>query len=283
MNARLPELTVSSPAKVNLFLHVTGRREDGYHLLQTLFQFLDFADEITFQVNLDGELRRHDHHDYDLPAVDLSILAADALRRHAGRTTLGADITLDKRIPPGAGLGGGSSNAATTLLVLNRLWRIHASYETLATIGRELGADVPIFLRGHAAWAEGVGDEFTDCLPTTGWIVLVLPGTVVSTAECFSDPALKRDQPRVSLREFEAGLTGNNLEPVTFRRYPAVAAAHAFLSRYGAARMSGTGSAVFVPVPDRESGEGILRRLPEGMSGVVARRFNKSPLLEQLP
>lgn len=283
MNERPPELTVPSPAKVNLFLHVTGRRDDGYHQLQTIFQFLDFADDISFRTNPDGKIRRHDDHRFKLPENDLCTAAANALRHLTDRQDLGVDITLHKRIPPGTGLGGGSSNAATTLLVLNRLWHIHASYRTLGDIGRTLGADVPIFLHGHAAWAEGVGDRFNDCLPSTGWLVLALTGAAVSTAECFADPALRRDHPPVSMREFEAGLTGNDLEQVTFARYPDVAAAHAFLSAYGPARMSGTGSAVFVPVTDRESGEGIIRRMPPGMRGIVARRLNHSPLMDRLP
>ncbi len=283
MNAKPPELTVPSPAKVNLFLHVTGQRDDGYHLLQTVFQCLDFADEMGFNTSRDGVLRRHDGHLYELPQRDLCIRAADALRQHAGQSDLGIEITLDKKIPPGAGLGGGSSNAATTLLVLNRLWHVNAPFSKLMDMGRDLGADVPVFLHGHSAWAEGVGDEFSPCMPSTGWVVVALPDVSVSTAESFASPSLRRDHPRITMREFEAGHGGNDLEAITFSRYPEVAAAHEFLSDYGPARMSGTGSAVFVPVADRESGEGILRRMPADMRGIVTRRCNRSPLLDRLP
>ena len=278
-----PDARLLSPAKINLFLHVTGRRPDGYHLLQTWMQFLDWGDRMLFRANRKGMIRRHDEHPYTLPAADLSIRAAEVLRQAAGRPELGADITLEKRVPPGTGLGGGSSNAATTLLVLNRLWQLHLSAAQLRDLGRGLGADVPVFLHGASAWAEGTGDLLTTMCPPAGWVAVALPGVAVSTESIFSDPGLRRDHPPVSVRDYTAGLTGNDLEVVTFQRHPEVAAAHRCLSRFGPARMSGTGSAVFVPLPTREAAEQVIGQLPDGMTGLAARRLNRSPLQDWMP
>ena len=283
MSETPPDVQLLSPAKINLFLHVTGRRPDGYHLLQTWMQFLDWGDRMGFRANRSGVIRRHDEHPYTLPAADLCIRAAEALREAAGRPELGADITLTKRVPPGTGLGGGSSNAATTLLVLNRLWQLRLSAARLLGLGRELGADVPVFLHGASAWAEGIGDRLTTASPPTGWLAVALPGVSVSTNRVFSDPGLRRDHPPVSIRDYDAGFTGNDLEAVTFRRHPEVASAHRCLSQFGPARMSGSGSAVFVPLPTRRDAEQVIDRLPDGVTGIVARRLNRSPLWEWIP
>lgn len=278
MSESPPDVQLLSPAKINLFLHVTGRRPDGYHLLQTWMQFLDWGDGIAFRVHRRGLIRRHDEHPYMLPSDDLCVRAAEVLRESAGRPDLGVDITLAKRIPPGTGLGGGSSNAATTLLVLNRLWQLQLPYAQLLDLGRKLGADVPVFLHGVSAWAEGVGDMLTTADPPTGWMALALPDVSVSTAQVFSDPGLRRDHAPVSVRDYTAGRTGNDLEEVTFRHFPEVAAVHRCLSQFGPARMSGSGSAVFVPLPSREAAERVVEGLPDGVTGLVARRLNRSPL-----
>ncbi len=283
MSENPPDARLLSPAKINLFLHVTGRRPDGYHLLQTWMQFLDWGDGMRFRANRRGMIRRHDEHPFTLPAADLCVRAAEALREAAGRPELGADITLTKRVPPGTGLGGGSSNAATTLLALNRLWHLHLSAARLLDLGRRLGADVPVFLHGAAAWAEGTGDLLTTAVAPTGWLAVALPGVPVSTELIYSDPGLRRDHPRVSIRDYTAGRTGNDLEAVVFRRNPEVAAVHHCLAQFGPARMSGSGSAVFVPLSTRGAAEQAIRQLPDGVTGLVARRLNRSPLKDWSP
>ncbi len=282
MSASPPELRLPSPAKINRFLHVTGRREDGYHLLQTLFQFTDFGDWMTFDVTTDGSLSREDRHAFSLPAADLGLRAAALLRETVGRPDLGVRVLLEKRIPPGTGLGGGSSNAATTLLALNRLWALDLPQAQLLELARQLGADVPIFVAGEAAWAEGVGDELTPCPADEPWLAVLLPPAAVSTADAFNDPSLARDHPPVAPVDFLAGRTGNDLESVTFGNHPEVETAHRYLAAYGAARMSGTGGAVFVPLDSAGEAERIVAGAPPGMDGFVARALNSSPLLNAL-
>ena len=211
-----PEFKAPSPAKINRFLHVTGRREDGYHRLQSLFQFLDHGDLLTFRPDTSGTIRREDRHRFQLPQDDLCVRAATWLRESAERPDLGVEIVLEKNIPPGSGLGAGSSNAATTLLALNRLWSLDLSDDRLLEIARRLGADVPVFLHGEAAWAEGAGDELSACAVDEPWLALLIPRAPVSTAEAFNDPALRRDHAPVTREDFTSGRTGNDLEPVTF-------------------------------------------------------------------
>ena len=277
-----PELTLPSPAKINRFLHVVGRRGDGYHQLQTLFQFLDQGDRMTFIANARGDILREDRHEFMLPDCDLSVAAATLLRETAGQPELGATIILEKNIPPGSGLGGGSSNAATTLLALNRLWDLDLSTSELLQIGRRLGADVPIFIHGRAAWAEGVGDELSHCTVDEPWLALLLPPVTVSTAGIFGDPNLQRQHKSISMADFSAGRSGNDLEPVTFSRHPEVARAHEYLANYGAARMSGSGGAVFVPLDSRVAAERVVAGAPPSVRGFCSRACNRSPLSPHL-
>ena len=264
-----------APAKLNLFLHVVGRRGDGYHELQTLFQLLDFADVLHFEVRNDGVIRREGG--ADLPERDLTVRAACKLQQFAG-TGLGVDITLDKRIPVGAGLGGGSSDAATVLLALNRLWEVHASIETLVQLGAELGADVPVFIHGHSAWGEGVGEKVTPAMLSARIYCVVVPEVMVSTAAVFNDSELTRNTPRIRIPSlFEGGLS-NDLEPVTCRLYPEVGEALVWLRQFGEARMTGSGCGLYVVVSDRRSGEDILEQAPAGIDGFVAAGINQHPL-----
>ena len=274
-------ISLPAPAKLNLFLHVTGRRSDGYHLLQTVFQFLDYGDEITFEPRRDGRIR----HLSPLPGVaeeqDLILRAARLLQRHCG-VSRGVDIRLEKRLPMGGGLGGGSSDAATTLLALNHLWRTGLDRERLSALGLSLGADVPIFIHGHAAWAEGIGERFQAVELPEPWFLVIVPPVSVSTAEIFSAADLIRDAQPITIRAFLAGEGVNTLEPVVTSRYPEVAEALAWLGRYGQARMTGSGGCVFAPFEEEAVARRLLRELPREWRGFVARGRNRSPLLERL-
>ena len=267
-----------APAKLNLFLHVVGRRADGYHLLQTAFQLLDWGDEVRLRVRHDGEIRRID----PLPGVpddlDLGVRAAHALKRATG-CRLGADIAIDKRVPIGGGLGGGSSDAATVLLALNSLWGTALDEDALADIAIGLGADVPVFVRGTSAWAEGIGERLTGLDLPERWYVVVDPGVPVPTRELFQVPELTRNSPQLTIPLFVSGVpTGNAFQPVVRERFPAVAAALEWLGRHGEARLSGSGGAVFAAVESRETGEALLRDIPGGFRGWVVRGVNESPL-----
>ncbi len=271
-----------APAKLNLFLHVTGRRPDGYHTLQTLFQFLDVGDELRFDVNGDGRIARANL----LPGVpeesDLCVRAARLLQAASGGTH-GAVIHLDKRLPLGGGLGGGSSDAATTLLALNELWGCSLASEALAALGLKLGADVPVFVRGHAAWAEGVGEILTPAEPPERWVVVLAPTVSVSTAQVFAAYDRELDltpySPAITIRDFHAGRGRNDLEPVVRRLYPEVDNALKWLGNFGDARMTGSGACVFLPVADAASGEAILAQRPPALAGgFVTHSRNVHPL-----
>ncbi|HEY2783277.1 MAG TPA: 4-(cytidine 5'-diphospho)-2-C-methyl-D-erythritol kinase [Steroidobacteraceae bacterium] len=273
-----------APAKLNLFLHILGRRPDGYHQLQTCFQFVDLCDEITLEVRADGQIRRAVDIP-DLPAeADLCIRAARALKDAAG-TTLGADIHLLKRIPIGGGLGGGSSDAATCLVALNQLWGIHWPPEKLAALGLKLGADVPVFVHGRAAWAEGVGERLTPLYaslapPEPNYLILK-PNVFVSTAAVFQDPELTRNSAPITIHGFLASGGRNDCLEVVRRRYPEVACAIDWLSSFGTARLTGTGACVFM-VCEPAQARRILTHLPAGCEGFSARGLNASPLLSRL-
>jgi 4-diphosphocytidyl-2-C-methyl-D-erythritol kinase len=274
-----------APAKLNLFLHITGRRDDGYHTLQTVFQFVDHADQLYFALRADDTIRRFGGPP-GIPAdADLCVRAARLLQAAAGIRT-GVDIYNDKRLPAGAGLGGGSSDAATTLWVLNRLWAVGLEPEPLAELGLSLGADVPVFLFGRSAWAEGVGEILTPIDPPQPWYLVVNPSVSVSTAAVFSDPELTRDSPRMTIRDFVSGGGHNDCEAVVKRRYPEVAAALDWLKRFSPARMTGTGACVFAAFATQAAAQAVRRQLPAGWTGFVARGVNRSPLLavgEQSP
>ncbi|MFZ5620263.1 MAG: 4-(cytidine 5'-diphospho)-2-C-methyl-D-erythritol kinase [Pseudomonadota bacterium] len=270
-----------APAKLNLFLHVTGRRPDGYHTLQTVFQFLDIADGIGLRVEPGGGVQLAT----PLPGVpaerDLTVRAARLLQAEAG-TGLGATITVDKRLPLGGGLGGGSSDAATVLVVLNRLWDIGFSIDRLAELGLRLGADVPVFVRGQAAWAEGVGERLTPVTLPEPWYLVVVPDVTVSTAEIFSAPELTRQTPPITIADFLSGAGGNDCEPVVRRRHPEVGRALDWLNRFAPARLTGTGACVFAPFADRDIAQQALAQLPAGWRALIARGRNRSPLHEAL-
>ncbi len=271
-----------APAKLNLFLHITGRRPDGYHCLQTVFQFLDFGDRLRFSVREDGAIR----HLRPLPGVpaesDLVVRAARLLQAETG-TSLGADITLDKRLPLGGGLGGGSADAATTLVALNRLWRTGLDEAALAALGLKLGADVPVFVRGRAAWAEGVGEILEPVELPEPWYLVLCPPVHVSTAEVFSHPQLQRDCPPITIRDFLAGRpTRNVCEPVVRERYPEVNAALQALGRYGPARMTGTGACCFVAFERQSEARDALATLEPRWPGFVAQGMNRIERDEEL-
>jgi 4-diphosphocytidyl-2-C-methyl-D-erythritol kinase len=270
-----------APAKLNLCLHIVGRRDDGYHLLQSAMQFIDLADELHFFNRPDGVIERLG----GLPDVpsefDLVIKAARLLAQETG-SKAGVAIHVTKRVPVQAGLGGGSSDAATVLVALNHLWRTGLDVNSVAAIGAKLGADVPVFVRGHAAWAEGVGERITPIdLPEEIYLV-VKPAAAIATAEIFQAAELTRNSPVTTIRAFLAGGGRNDCTSTVRGRYPEVAEALDWLEQFGQARLTGTGSCVFVAMPDQIAAEQALSRVPARWSGYVVRGRNRSPLMERL-
>ncbi|MDP9082604.1 MAG: 4-(cytidine 5'-diphospho)-2-C-methyl-D-erythritol kinase [Pseudomonadota bacterium] len=274
-----------APAKLNLFLHILGRRADGYHELQTCFQFVDLCDDIHIGVRADGQIRRARGAAGVAEESDLCVRAARALKGATG-CALGADIDLVKRIPMGAGLGGGSSDAATCLVALNRLWGVYRPVEELAALGLKLGADVPVFVRGRAAWAEGVGEKlcplFPPDAPEEANYLIIKPNVFVSTADVFSDPELTRNSAPITIHGFLASGGGNDCSDVVRRRYPEVAQALDWLNSFGSARLTGTGACVFARVESLARGREIVRMLPPAFDAFLVRGLNDSPLLERL-
>lgn len=270
-----------APAKLNLFLHVTGRRADGYHLLQTVFQLLDYCDEIYIEPTDDGLVSRPEGLEGIAPEKDLVVRAAKLLQAESG-CTLGAEIRVHKRIPPGGGLGGGSSDAATVLVALSQAWGLDWPVGRLAELGLKLGADVPVFVHGRSAWAEGVGERLTPLELPAAWYGVVCPDCAVATAEIFADPELTRDSPETTINGFLSAGGRNDCEPVARRRYPAVAAALDWLgARSGGrgARLTGTGGCVFAEFGSAAGAEAALHGLPRQWAGFVARGLAESPLL----
>ena len=262
MNAAGPErLTLPAPAKLNLFLHVLGRRDDGYHLLQTVYQLLDWGDRVELEVRADGLIDRRSG-PAGVPAEqDLAVRAARLLQADSG-TGQGASLAIGKQIPAGAGLGGGSSDAATVLLGLNRLWQLDYSLDRLARLGLRLGADVPVFVAGRSAFAEGIGERLQPLDLPERWFVVVWPEVSASTAEIFQAPELTRNTPALTMATLAGLETRNDLEPVALRRWPPIAAARAWLSAHGAARMSGSGASVFVEAADEQAARAIVAGSP---------------------
>ena len=272
-----------APAKLNLFLHITGRRADGYHELQSVFRLLDWGDRVQLQVREDGQVRRVGP---SLPGVaeadDLAVRAAVLLKNHAN-VAQGVDIAVEKRIPAGGGFGGGSSDAATVLVALNALWKTGLDEDALAGLGLQLGADVPVFVRGRNAWAEGVGEQLTPLALPPAWYVIADPGVHVPTAALFASPDLTRDAPVAKIADFASGsLLGNAFEPVLRRREPAVEAVLIALDRIGRARLTGSGSGCFVEFATRAAAEQGLARLPKELRAWVAAGVERSPLLDVL-
>jgi 4-diphosphocytidyl-2-C-methyl-D-erythritol kinase len=270
-----------APAKLNLFLHITARRADGMHELQTLFQFLDVGDTLYFESREDGELNLHGGLAGVADEDNLVIRAARRLQTETG-TRLGADICLEKRLPAGGGLGGGSSDAATTLVALNSLWQTGLSVDELARLGLALGADVPIFVHGKAAWAEGVGEKFAEASPPEPWYLVVVPDCEVSTAAVFSAPELTRDCQPITIRDFLSGQAENVCEAVVRKHYPAVDKALNWLGQFAPARMTGTGSCVFAAFENEAQATEVSRKIPGEWQGLVARGCNRSSLLTRL-
>ncbi|HHJ80347.1 MAG TPA: 4-(cytidine 5'-diphospho)-2-C-methyl-D-erythritol kinase [Candidatus Tenderia electrophaga] len=270
-----------APAKINLFLHITGRRADGYHLLQTVFQFVDCCDELEFTVRQDGLIRRLTEVDGVAEADDLTVRAARSLQQLVD-TPLGADISINKQLPMGGGLGGGSSDAATTLVALNQLWGLGLSVDKLAELGLKLGADVPVFVRGQAAWAEGVGENLQPIDLDEPWFVVLIPPCHVSTAEVFAIPELTRDAQSLKMPAFLEGQGQNVCEAVVRKRFPEVDEAMKWLSQYSRPRMSGTGACVFAPFANEADAYHVLQQLPGQWRGFVAKGLNRSPLLGRL-
>ncbi len=268
-----------APAKINLFLHVVGRRDDGYHLLQTVFRFLDFGDVLRFASREDGRIVAANPLPGVDPETDLTVRAARLLARTAGIAT-GVTIALEKRIPMGGGLGGGSSDAATTLLALNRLWRCGLSSQALQALGLQLGADVPIFIHGRSAFAEGVGEHFTDVAPPLAWYLVTMPGVAVPTPEIFRAPELRRDTSAIPPAAWRPGFGANDLEPVACRLYPEVAEHLAWLRQRAPSRMSGSGACCFAEFAGEAAARAALAALPPGMRGFVARGVDVHPVFE---
>ena len=272
-----PALTRLAPAKLNLFLHITGRRADGYHELQTLFQLLDYGDELSFDPLPNGDLSLHAEGPTAsaMPLDDNLILqAAELLRQEAMDPMLGAAISVGKRLPAGAGLGGGSSDAAATLLALNELWQLDLPEARLCELGVKLGADVPVFLRGRSAWAEGVGEILTPVELPVAFFLVVTPPCFVSTKEVFSQENLTRNSPAIKMADFLAGRSRNDCEAVTRALYPEVAEALDWLAQFTEARMTGTGASVFARCESRAEAEQLLARLPKTLTGFVAQGVN---------
>lgn len=291
----MTSLTLPSPAKLNLFLHITGRRADGYHNLQTVFQLLDYGDDLHFTPRSDDQILLH-HHLADVPTEhNLIIKAAKLLKQYLqkGGASLqtptdltrfihGVDITLDKRLPMGGGLGGGSSNAATTLLALNHLWKAQLPIETLATLGLRLGADVPVFVHGFSAWAEGIGEDLQAIELPEPWYLVIKPNCHVATAEIFSNQELTRDTAAITVAAFFEQGGHNDCESVVCQHYPEVKKALKWLNNHENAQLTGTGACVFARFATRSQAEAVRNNTPTEWECFIAKGINQSPLHHRL-
>lgn len=270
-------LTLPAVAKLNLFLHITGRRPDGYHNLQTLFQLLDVGDELSFTLRADSQILLSCNNAELVNEQNLVLRAARLLQQYSN-STLGCDIYLDKRLPMGGGLGGGSSDAATTLLGLNKLWQLNLSVDTLAELGLTLGADVPLFVRGFTAFAEGVGEKLQPVNLAEKVYLVVTPACHVSTAEIFQHPDLIRNSAPISIEQLHQSPWRNDCQPLVERLYPNVAITLQWLVEYAPCQMTGTGASVFAAFPDQTSAQHALMQLPANCQGFIARGVNQSPV-----
>lgn len=266
-----------APAKLNVFLHVTGRRTDGYHLLQSIFRLIDLADALDFELRPDGAVRRVNTVPGLASEDDLVVRAGQLLQAETG-CRLGADITLDKRLPLGAGLGGGSSDAATTLIALNRLWGTGVSRERLAAIGLNLGADVPFFIHGTDAFVEGIGEILTPVTLPPAHLIVLWPGVGVPTRTIFAAPDLTRNSEPIRIADFASRATRNDLQAVACRLYPEVAAAIEWLGQYASARMTGSGACVFAEVDSASTAADIIAACPQKWRAWHARSLSRHPL-----
>ena len=283
-SAAEPARSFPAPAKLNLLLRVTGRRPDGYHLLQTIFRFIDYGDEVRIRVRADGEIRRVSALAGVPQEADLTVRAARLLKSATG-AALGADIDLVKRLPMGAGLGGGSSDAATVLIALNHLWGTGLARAALQALAVELGADVPVFVFGESALGEGIGERLSPVALPPAWYVVLTPRVSVATAAVFSHPDLKRDSKPIKMHGFSAaqlqGVATNDLQALVCRLHPDVAHHLDWLQQHadqGRALMTGSGAAVYASFESEEAARGVLARMPQAMSGFVARGLDRHPL-----
>lgn len=280
-------MTWPAPAKLNLFLYITGQREDGYHTLQTLFQFLDYGDTLTIEPRRDGKICLLTPVEGVPDEENLIVRAARLLMKRAAATErlaagCGADIAIEKRLPMGGGLGGGSSNAATVLVALNHLWQCGLSVDELALLGLTLGADVPVFVRGHAAFAEGVGELLTPVDPPEKWYLVAHPGVSIPTPLIFGDPELPRNTPVRSINTLLNCEFGNDCEVIARKRFREVDAALSWLLEYAPSRLTGTGACVFAEFDTESSARQVLEQAPEWLNGFVARGVNLSPLAQTI-
>ena len=272
-------LTCPAPAKLNLLLRIVGRRADGYHLLQTVFRFIDYADTLQFARRTDGVIMRTVAVAGVAESDDLTLRAARLLQQASG-TSYGVAITLDKRLPLGGGLGGGSSDAATTLLALNRLWQLGWPRARIQALALELGADVPVFVFGENAVGEGIGEQLWPLALAPAWYVVLLPPVAVSTAQIFQAADLKRDSNPIKIPPFSFAPGGNDFEPVVCRLYPEIERCREWLGRFGPAAVTGSGACVFAEFADEAAAGAVLQQLPAGMHGIAARGLDRHPLRE---
>ena len=276
-------LSLPAPAKLNLFLHITGRRRDGYHILQTCFQLLDYSDLLEFtrteslEISLEADTELN-----SIAATDNLVVKAATLLQQAAKVKSGVTIKLQKNLPLGAGLGGGSSDAATTLLALNKLWGCDLSKDQLALLGLTLGADVPVFVQGHSAWAEGIGEKLKPIHLPILWYLVITPDCQASTAQIFSHEQLTRNSSPITIPAFPFSGTRNDCEAVAVALYPEIGSALNWLNKHASARMTGTGSSIFASFVTREAAERVLNELPQEFTGFVAQGINESPVLRGL-
>lgn len=271
------ELSLPAPAKLNLMLHIVGRRADGYHLLETVFQFLDYADTLHFSARDDGQIILHSTIDGVAHDDNLIVRAARLLQTES-QSKLGADIWLDKKLPVGGGIGGGSSNAATTLVGLNHLWQTQLSLEKLADLGLSLGADVPVFVLGRAAFAQGIGEKLEPVDLAEPWYLVAVPPVSISTAKIFSDPCLTRDTPVTNMRTVLKQSGHNDCQAVVEKRYPEVRNALILLNKFVEARLTGTGSCIFGGFPNEQQAAKVATQISESLPSFVAQGANISML-----
>ncbi|MBT3529062.1 MAG: 4-(cytidine 5'-diphospho)-2-C-methyl-D-erythritol kinase [Porticoccaceae bacterium] len=274
-------LSLPSPAKINLFLHITGQRSDGYHNLQTLFQLLDFGDKLVFRSNRSGNIKINGNIDGVDEKNNLIFHAATLLQKSTG-CDLGCTIDLTKNLPMGAGLGGGSSNAATTLVGLNALWKCGLTANQLSDLGKTLGADVPVFVHGESAFAEGIGDILTPLTLPQRWFLVITPNCHVSTREIFSNPQLTRNSSPIKIRALSGVEYRNDCQDVVSKLYPAVRTVLQWVENFSAPLMTGTGASVFCSFDSKSEAQHVLSKLPKQWTGFVAKGVNRSPVHEQL-
>lgn len=266
-----------SPAKLNLFLHITGRNEQGYHLLQSVFQLVDLADQLAFEVNQTGNINLITPIEGVNNQDNLIVKAAQLLRPEK-KANLGCDIRLKKCLPMGGGIGGGSSNAATTLVALNHLWQLGHSLDELAQLGLQLGADVPIFVQGNSAFAEGVGEVLTPMNLPSKTFLIVYPHCHISTAKVFASADLPRNTAKISIDDYHFEQTHNDCQEIVCKSHPKVAKILHHLLEYAPSRMTGTGACVFAVFDNLDHANEVLETLPDGCQGFVAKGVNRSPL-----